>query len=299
MKGALAGLALLASMAIAVPVDIESRSIADDVFSKLVLYSQWSAAAYCMNNNDAPGNKVTCPVGNCPLVEAADTVTTTDFENTLITDDTGFVAVDKTDEVIVLAFRGSQSIPNFIDDVEFNQVPWDRCDGCLVHAGFWTAWLEIRSTVTQAIASAVAQNPDYQVIITGHSLGGAIAAIAAAEFRAAGTPATLYTYGQPRIGNIPLSDYITNQEGGNFRVTHTDDPVPRLPPILSDYVHISPEYHIEEGYDDITPNEMTVYQGDINFAGNTGTVGLNVIDHIHYFGPIGACGPICIAIPCP
>lgn len=103
----------------------------------------------------------------------------------------------------------------------------------------------------------------------GHSLGGAIADIAAAEVRNAGTVCDLYTYGAPRIADKNLSGYITTQgKGGNFRVTHFDDPVPRLPPLLLGYVHISPEYYIATG------NEITVTAGDVMlFAGDASMMG--------------------------
>ena len=46
----------------------------------LNLYEQYAAAAYCVQNNDSPGNKVSCKAGNCPLVEAANTETITEFQ---------------------------------------------------------------------------------------------------------------------------------------------------------------------------------------------------------------------------
>jgi Lipase 3 N-terminal region len=44
-------------------------------FADLQLYSQYAAAAYCSGNTDSPGQKVRCPIGNCPIVEALDTKT--------------------------------------------------------------------------------------------------------------------------------------------------------------------------------------------------------------------------------
>ncbi|RAL01130.1 uncharacterized protein BO80DRAFT_434774 [Aspergillus ibericus CBS 121593] len=51
-----------------------------------------------------------------------------------------------------------------------------------------------------------------------------------------------------RIGNLALADYITDQDkGSNYRVTHTDDIVPKLPPELLGYHNFSPEYWITSG----------------------------------------------------
>jgi len=55
------------------------------------------------------------------------------------------------------------------------------------------------------------------------------------------------SFGQPRIGDQTTSQYITNQapaQGNNYRITHTNDPVPRLPFQAMGYEHISPEYYI-------------------------------------------------------
>jgi alpha-beta hydrolase superfamily lysophospholipase len=123
--------------------------------------------------------------------------------------------------------------------------------------------------------TAAAANPSYKVVVVGHSLGGAIAAIAATELRNAGTSTDLYTYGQPRIGGLIVSNNITNQNlGGNFRVTHLDDPVPRLPPLILGFVHISPEYYINTGNNVVvTAGDITKHSGPVNIFGNTGNIG--------------------------
>lgn len=54
--------------------------VSTGVLSQLSLYEQYAAAAYCVNNNNSPGNKVTCAAGNCGTVQAANTVTTIEFQ---------------------------------------------------------------------------------------------------------------------------------------------------------------------------------------------------------------------------
>ena len=206
---------------------------------------------------------------------------------------TGYIAVDKTRSLTVLAFRGSESVRNFLADADFPTVPTDICSGCEADQGFYNSWLEARTGVMSALQSSAAANPSYQVVVVGHSLGGAIAAIAAAELRDQGSNTDLYTYGQPRIGGSTISNYITNQnKGGNFRVTHYDDPVPRLPPLLLGFVHISPEYYIDTGnYVPVTAADITELTGSINLLGNTGNIGdgVDLDAHGWYFNNISSC----------
>ncbi len=85
------------------------------------------------------------------------------------------------------------------------------------------------------------------MVATGHSLGGAVATLAAAYLRAAGNAVDLYTYGSPRVGNDAFANFVSAQAGLEIRVTHLDDPVPRLPPLLFSYRHTSPEYWLYDG----------------------------------------------------
>lgn len=115
----------------------------------------------------------------------------TSLPSSLVADTTGYVAVDKTNRNIVCAFRGSRSVRNWLINAQFVLGPTDLCSGCTAHSGFWDAWVESRDKVMPAIKDAVAANPGYKVVITGHSLGGAMAVMAAAQLRKEGTPAAL------------------------------------------------------------------------------------------------------------
>lgn len=289
MRSALAFLIPLIPALAAAPLNLQPRAIPLDLLSTLQLFSQYAGASYCPGNNDSPNTKVTCASGNCPLVEASETSTASEFENTLQTDTTGFVAVDKTRKFIVVSFRGSTSVRNWVGNGDIGLAPTDLCSGCRVHNGFWAAWKEIESTVLTAVKNALAANPGYSVKVTGHSLGGAVATLAAAKLRQTGTPATLYSYGAPRVGNEATSQFITKQAGGNFRVTHTDDPVPRLPFDWMGYRHISPEYWITRIDGNAAASDVFVIEGTSSKAGNAGTSGFNTDAHQQYFGPISAC----------
>lgn len=168
------------------------------------------------------------------------------------------------------------------------------CESCFVHAGFATGWSEQRTAVVGAVTSAFAANPDYSIVVTGHSLGAAIATLAAAELRTLSFGVDTYTFGSPRVGNEAFADFVTAQPGVNNRMTHFNDPVPQIPPTWVGYEHTSPEYWLSTGTgttNDYTVEDVVVCEGVGNDGCNAGT-GLIPIDgdaHNHYLGLIIAC----------
>lgn len=108
------------------------------------------------------------------------------FQSVGISDATGFVSLDHTNKLIVISFRGSRSVRNFIADLNFVLVPWSICNGCSAHAGFLDSWKSVRSIVQGAVQGALTTYPNYKIVSTGHSLGGALATLAAADLRKGG-----------------------------------------------------------------------------------------------------------------
>jgi predicted lipase len=205
------------------------------------------------------------------------------------TDVTGYVAVDHTNKLIIVSFRGStSSVDAWITNFEFDTVKSDICSGCTAHRGFWNSWADARDRVTPAVKQASATFPDYKIAVVGHSLGGAVATFAAAALRNSGLTVALYNFGSPRIGGAKISDYISNQPGGNFRVTHKNDPVPKLPLLTMGYVHISPEYYINTStQQDVKAGDISVYSGASNlFVGNQASLSFDVGAHLYYFASI-------------
>jgi hypothetical protein len=146
--------------------------------------------------------------------------------------------------------------------------------------------------VTAAINDALASHAGYRIVATGHSLGGAVATLGAAQLRNDGHQVDIYTFGAPRVGNDVVSDYISAQAGPEFRITHLDDPVSRLPPITFGYRHTSPEYWLsgsESAGEDYPLEEIQVCVGNDNVDCNAGTSGLNIGAHSTYFGPVSEC----------
>ncbi|MGA2619748.1 MAG: lipase family protein [Thermoguttaceae bacterium] len=133
----------------------------------------------------------------------------------------GFVA--PMDEITVLAFRGTDSIQNWLTDGQAAQITDPAYPG-QVHQGFARALTEIWPGLTQILprpASATA------VWVTGHSLGAALATLAAVRLRAAGFAVrAVYTFGSPRVGD---PDFYRAYTPVAYRFVNNNDIVPHVP----------------------------------------------------------------------
>lgn len=72
------------------------------------------------------------------------------------------------------------------------------------------------------VESYLTRNPSYKVVLTGHSLGAAMARVTYFFLedtkRFPKTKYELYTYGEPRVGNYAFADFMNNQNIVSARV---------------------------------------------------------------------------------
>ncbi len=130
-----------------------------------------------------------------------------------------------TDKFITLAFRGTESTS--IKDIKSDaKAITTKCDsGGNIHSGFKQAFEE----VAIEIQSMLNQDEflDKPLFITGHSLGGALATIAAKKLNHNGGIASCYTFGSPRVGD---EEWISDIKAPLYRVVNAADCVTMMPP---------------------------------------------------------------------
>ena len=99
--------------------------------------------------------------------------------------------------------------------------------------------------VRQTIASVVAEpGPARKLWITGHSLGGALATIAAAELKDTIAIRGVHTFGQPRLVDAQAQRFFARHFADRFfRFVNDDDLVTRIPP---GYEHVGRLVHFDE-----------------------------------------------------
>ncbi|KAG0562443.1 hypothetical protein KC19_9G146700 [Ceratodon purpureus] len=91
--------------------------------------------------------------------------------------------------------------------------------------------------VTSVVRGLLAKHPSAKIYVTGHSLGGALAALYTGmlyyngETEIVPKVAAVYTFGQPRVGDEKFAKYMTEKltDSRYFRVVYCNDLVPRIP----------------------------------------------------------------------
>jgi len=154
--------------------------------------------------------------------------------------------------------------------VEGLQSVWGSALRKDIHSIFPEAECRGASGISEAICQL--DPPNTPLYFTGHSLGGALATLAAYKalvYRSNGVNiAALYTFGSPRTVQRPLADVINNNKGFEnklFRIVNYIDLVPRLPPRiprLVDFHHIDKLVYFQKNRD----SQKTLLQRDVLLA---------------------------------
>ncbi len=174
------------------------------------------------------------------------------------------VSVDNTqaylatsDRHIVVAFRGSED-PTSLDGLKdwlltnalnLLIVPEGKLStdflaagvGAKFHQGFVSAVTEVWGALFPLVEAEV-RAKDRGLWVTGHSLGGALALLAAWLFKRKFLPVdAVYTFGAPMVGNRQVAEAFGREFPGKvFRYVNAPDPVPLLPMLslmANDFAH--------------------------------------------------------------
>lgn len=200
-------------------------------FALAMQYAQWAALVYetdaSIKQKSPAGTKVSFMVETPKGVKA-------------------YIETDEAKKIQWVSVRGTATLENVKLDVDYNKV----LDGRLkipLHKGFADTALQVYAFAKPLL------RPGYEVRVTGHSLGGAAAAIVLMLFKEDGVKiGQAMTFGQPKVTNragvekyrgLPLLRFVNDK-----------DPVPLLPPfdlttILDEgpYKHFGPEVVLKDG----------------------------------------------------
>lgn len=148
----------------------------------------------------------------------------------------------RRDSTVVIAFRGTEGGLNGLRQWPLTNLRAFAVRSPRRHLGFQMAWERLRPDMVEWIERTLPKGG--QLILTGHSLGGAIAILAAFELAEDYHVRAVVTIGAPRVGLAEFRDqYLTKPNRPvvagepaavlgevTRRITHADDFVSRVPP---------------------------------------------------------------------
>jgi hypothetical protein len=179
----------------------------------------------------------------------------------------------------ILCYRGTEprNFINWLTDADVSPVPLSfpiggRSDRAVrVHGGFYrnlrATWHEVMAGLDKMTSGRSlldveldrATNALEALYVTGHSLGAAMAALAAVRLvtdphyaeRFGARLRGVYTFGQPIVGDEAFAAACDGDEflrTAVFRHIYAHDIVPRLPPtVTGKFVHFGAEFHADPG----------------------------------------------------
>lgn len=119
-----------------------------------------------------------------------------------------------------------------------------------MHQGFANEQAKTAQTILAAVLALLSEHSASSVVVTGHSLGAALALLDSVYLPLhvpAGTRVRAITYGMPRVGNAAFANYVDATDNGMLtHINNKEDPVPIVPGRSLGYVHPSGEVHIQD-----------------------------------------------------
>jgi predicted lipase len=179
----------------------------------------------------------------------------------------GFVLTSKTANIII--FRGTQRTTEWIGDILLFQKNYEGFANSKIHSGFARIYKNLAQQ-TREIANHL--NPSLPCYISGHSLGAALATLAAADL-ALLVPKLkeqirLYTYAGPRVGNPSFAQMHSQLVPNSYRIFNLADSIPLSPPTIfrnDVYSHVGEAWSFLTQYGDVLPNHaVDTYRAAIN-----------------------------------
>jgi predicted lipase len=165
------------------------------------------------------------------------------------TDTQAAVLEDAANGIVYLVFRGTEKGLDWITNLQWRQQIYPYGDESTTdvrfHLGFMNAYFAVRDR----LLDIVRRYPRYEIVATGHSLGGALATIAALDVQYnltqhTGQPISAYTFGSPRVGNSALVNSFRQRVPSSYRFVYGWDVVTRVPRSWQRFAHVPQLYQL-------------------------------------------------------
>jgi hypothetical protein len=169
----------------------------------------------------------------------------------------GFVVREEATGAILVCIRGTQTPREWLANFTAVPTPYRFVPGYgLVHLGFERMYRKVRASIRTALAGV---GNDVRVTTLGHSLGGAMATLAAVDirFNMGKSQVDLCTVGGPRTGKVGFRRNFNRDLPLAYRVTNQFDVVPHVPSVITGWNHVGEEIEVDGNVDN--PHSLAAY----------------------------------------
>ncbi|CAA90544.1 Fungal lipase-type domain-containing protein [Caenorhabditis elegans] len=151
-----------------------------------------------------------------------------------------FIAISDSTNQVIISFRGTNSGGQLLSEFGVgleDYAAYTEIDGSnnTVSVGHVNVYFldAMNQMWEDMVQPSIKNRQNYTFLITGHSLGGAMATLTAFRiaFRQFSSRIKVHTFGEPRVGDTVFASYFTDMVPYAFRVVHNTDPIPHLPPL--------------------------------------------------------------------
>jgi hypothetical protein len=164
----------------------------------------------------------------------------------------GFFGKNVPEKIGFVAFRGTQNLTDWQHNAEAKAVDYGIVAGVGdVHEGFLRIYNEIRQSVVDRFDDVL--DGCTRLLITGHSLGGALAVLSVPDLMRMVPPGVeiwVLTLAGPRAGCVNFNRFFNDKIKICYRVVAMADVVPHVPipvPNAFPFDHVGVEIKVDEG----------------------------------------------------
>lgn len=160
--------------------------------------------------------------------------------------DAGYVHYNPQENRITVSFKGTDTLNDWMTDLDVRSknlqefLPGLR-QSFYAHSGFAERYAALRSDVMKSVEKMLEDHPDARLEITGHSMGGALAQIAALDFKRFNVSAHVTALNAPRVFEEESARKAEKILGANITRAH----------VKGDWLDLAPKLgfaHIGEGF---------------------------------------------------
>ncbi len=166
------------------------------------------------------------------------------------------ITISERTKRISIVFRGSESKADWYYDLQVFKRKLH--DDVYVHKGFWNQlhinnnYEKIKKKVNELLA--IEENKDFEVIVTGHSLGAALSTLFGYEYSLEiPQKVTVVSFASPRVGDGGWREAFDGRENlKHYRVSNNRDVVTAAPMFW--YKHVGINIHLSDTKTEIFEN---------------------------------------------